>query len=376
MKWKITLTEPAIGPEEIAAIADVIDSKWLTMGEVTAEFERQFAEKMQVKHAFAVNNGTAALHLANLAVGIQPGDEVICPALTFVASANASRYCGADVVFADIISEYDLTIDPEDIEARITEKTRAITVVHYAGFTCDMAPIRALAEQHNLKIIEDAAHAPFAWDRMDGQKVFAGAMGDVGCFSFFSNKNMTTGEGGMVTTNDDELAEKIRLLRSHGMTALTYDRHKGHASGYDVVMLGYNYRTDEIHSAMGLVQLKKIDALNQKHREIYQWYRDAFSDDAHITIPFGDRDLEKATCHIMPAIVHKAYQEVKADLHTAGIQTSHHYTLIPAFSIYGGHSDVLDYQNPPILTLPLGPAMTRKDVLLIAKKIKSIIQSH
>ncbi len=376
MNWNITLTEPAIGQEEIEAIAAVIDSKWLTMGEVTAAFESKFAEKMGVKYAFAVNNGTAALHLANLAVGIQPGDEVICPALTFVASANASRYCGADLVFADVISEHDLTVDPKDIEARITDRTKAITVVHYAGFLCQMDAILSLAQKYDLKVIEDAAHAPFAWTKLaSGQRVYAGAIGDVGCFSFFSNKNMTTGEGGMVTTNDDELAEKISLLRSHGMTSLTYDRHKGHANHYDVVMLGYNYRSDEIHSAIGLAQLKKIDALNQQHRQVYRWYLDAFSDDPHVTIPFADRPLEQATCHIMPAIIHKAYQAVKSALRSAGIQTSRHYDLIPSFSIYRKTNHPANYHDHPILTLPLGPNMTQDDVLTITNLIKKTINA-
>lgn len=369
MKWKITLCEPDIGQEEIKALTNVLKSKWLTMGEVTQRFERVFAEKLGVKYAFAVTNCTVALHIANLALNIGPGDEVICPALTFVATANAVRYTGADVVFADSISEKDLTIDPEDVEAKITKRTKAIIVVHYAGFPCHMDKFVEIAKKYNLKIIEDCAHAPLAWWKFkDGTKKYVGSIGDIGCFSFFSNKNLITGEGGMVTTNNDELAEKIKLLRSHGMTTLTYDRHKGHASGYDVVMLGYNYRIDEMRSALGLVQLKKLEKNNQKRREIYRWYADAFRDNDNVIIPFTDKNLEQATPHIMPVIIKNNYQEIKQKLTNAGIQTSKHYDLIPTFTLYKGSkfkSKIKYIKN--ILTLPMYPGMEKEDVEYIKK---------
>ena len=364
MKWKITLCEPDIGQEEIKAVTNVLKSKWLTMGEVTQRFEKVFVEKLGVKYAFAVTNCTAALHIANLALNIGPGDEVICPALTFIATANAVRYTGADVVFADSISEKDLTIDLEDVETKITKRTKAVIVVHYAGFPCYMDKILEIAKKHNLKIIEDCAHSPLAWWQFkDGTKKYIGSIGDIGCFSFFSNKNMITGEGGMITTNNDELAEKIKLLRSHGMTTLTYDRHKGHASGYDVVMLGYNYRIDEMRSALGLVQLKKLENNNQKRREIYRWYAYAFQDNDNVIIPFTDRNLDQATPHIMPVIIKNNYQEIKQKLTNAGIQTSKHYDLIPTFTLYKGSkfkSKINYIKN--ILTLPMYPGMKKEDV--------------
>jgi dTDP-4-amino-4,6-dideoxygalactose transaminase len=364
MAWKIPLMDPDLGAEEIAAVTRVLESKWLTMGAVTAEFEEQFAARMNVRHAFAVTNCTAALHLANLALGLAPGDEVICPDLTFVATANAVRYTGADVVLADVVSEQELTISPADIEAKITEKTKAITVVHYAGFPCLMDEIMALARKHGLKVIEDCAHAPFAWHRFqDGSRQFVGAIGDVGCFSFFSNKNMTTGEGGMITTNDDALADKLRLLRSHGMTTLTYERHKGHASGYDVVALGYNYRIDELHSAIGLSQLQKVDRLNERRREVYRWYREALIDNKNVVVPFAHRDLEMSVCHIMPVLIRHGYDEIKARLRHAEVQTSKHYTPISSFSLYRNHAPgAQSGLADQLMTLPLGPQMTREDV--------------
>jgi len=369
MKWKITLCEPDIDQEEIEAVVSVIKSKWLTMGEVVQKFEAEFAKRVNAKYAFAVSSGTAALHIANLVLGIGRGDEVICPALTFVASANATRYTGASVVFADSISEKDLTIDPKDIEAKINDKTKAITVVHYAGFPCLMDDIIKIATKYNLKIIEDCAHAPLAWWQFkDGTRKFVGSIGDVGCFSFFSNKNMTTGEGGIITTNNDELAYKIKLLRSHGMTTLTYDRYKGHASGYDVLMLGYNYRIDEIRAAIGIVQLKKLEKNNQRRRDVYSWYIESLKNNDNIIVPFTERNLEQATPHIMPVIIKNNYWEIKKKLNDNGIQTSKHYDLIPTFSLYRNcefESKIKNIGN--ILTLPAYPAMSKEDVEYIKK---------
>jgi dTDP-4-amino-4,6-dideoxygalactose transaminase len=231
MSWQVPLADLDYGPEEERAVLDVIQSQWLTMGAVTKEFEAQFADFVGAKHALAVSNGTVALHLACLAVGLGPGDEALAPALTFVASANAIVYTGADVRFADILGPENLNISPERIEAQCSPRTKAILVVHYGGYACHMDEILAIADQHDLAVIEDAAHAPGV--RWNGKAM--GTWGDVGCFSFFSNKNLATGEGGMVVTNRDDIAEKIQLLRSHGMTSLTWDRHQGHAYSYDVV---------------------------------------------------------------------------------------------------------------------------------------------
>ena len=271
MDWLVPLADLDYGIEEEEAVLAVLRSKWLTMGAVTQEFEAQFAHLTGSKYAFAVSNATEALHLACLALGIGPGDEVIVPSLTFVATANAVLYTGAEVRFADILGPHDLTIDPAEIERLLTPHTKAVIVMHYGGYPCHMDDVMAIADHHGLSVIEDAAHAPGA--SLDGKML--GAIGDVGCFSFFSNKNLSTGEGGMLVTDRKDIADKVRLQRSHGMTTLTYDRHKGHAHSYDVLDLGYNYRIDEIRSALGLAQLKKLAVNNARRLAFTHQYREA-----------------------------------------------------------------------------------------------------
>jgi dTDP-4-amino-4,6-dideoxygalactose transaminase len=344
------------------------------MGEITAEFESAFAGKMNVKHAVAVANCTAALHLANLAAGVGAGAEVICPRLTFVATASASLYTGATVVFADVISKDDLTVCPRDIERKITSKTKAIAVMHYAGFPCLMDDILTVARRHGVPVIEDCAHAPFAWlPEAAGLRRYVGAIGDFGCFSFFGNKNMTTGEGGMLTTNDDQLAARVRLLRSHGMTSLTYDRHKGHAAQYDVTALGYNYRMDELRAAIGLCQLRKIDALNEGRRRVYRWYTELLAGSPDFIVPFAERDLDQSACHIMPVLVRREREEeVRRLLREAGVQTSRHYEPVDNLTLYRRSTQVRRlFTGFELLTLPLAAAMTSDQVEFVIQTIRA-----
>ena len=361
MDWRVPLADVKLGVEEENAVLEVLRSGWLTMGEVTQAFEQELAAFVGAKHAFAVNNATAALHLACLAVGVGEGDEVIVPSLTFVATANAVRYTGAKAVFADIESEDWLSICPRSIEEKITERTKAIEVMHYAGFACDMPEILRIAEKYNLAVIEDAAHAIGA--SLEGKAL--GTWGNVGCYSFFGNKNLTTGEGGMLVTDDDELAEKVRILRSHGMTTLTWDRFKGHASTYDVVDLGYNYRIDEIRSAIGREQLKKLPAGNARREVLVERYRKAFTEQAPaLGLPF----LEKrgvSSKHIFPVLLpervdREAFREkMKAD----GIQTSFHYPPVHHFKIYRQEGEELWMTENVArrqVTLPLFPSMTNE----------------
>ena len=343
MEWRVPLADVKLGIEEENAVLEVLRSGWLTMGAVTQAFEQELAAFVGAKYAFAVNNATAALHLACMAVGVGEGDEVIVPSLTFVATANAVRYTGAKVVFADIENEDWLCICPQAIEEKINERTKAIMVMHYAGFTCDMPAILRIAERHNLAIIEDAAHAIGA--SLDGKAL--GTWGDVGCYSFFGNKNLTTAEGGMLVTNDDHLAEKVRILRSHGMTTLTWDRFKGHASTYDVVDLGYNYRIDEIRAAIGREQLKKLPAGNARREALVGRYRQAFQVQAPtLGLPFSEK-RGVSSQHIFPILLpegadREAFREaMKKD----GIQTSFHYPPVHQFQIYREEGEPAGSEN-------------------------------
>jgi dTDP-4-amino-4,6-dideoxygalactose transaminase len=374
MEWKIPLADVKFDEKEFTAVQNVLKSGWLTMGAVTHEFEHEFAAFTGAKYAFAVNNATAALHLACAAIELGPGDEVIVPSLTFVATANAVRYVGAKPIFADITSEEDLTISPEAIERAITGHTKAIMVMHYGGYACDMPRILALAKKHNLQVLEDAAHA--SGSTLDGRHL--GTWSVAGCYSFFSNKNMTTGEGGMLVTNDDSVAEKVRLLRSHGMTSLTWDRHQGHAWSYDVVGLGYNYRIDEIRSALGRAQLAKLEGFNTRRRELTVLYRKLLSEiTPSIFIPFQDHSGISA-CHLMPVLLPEGVDRIRfmEGMKARGVQTSIHYPPIHTFSAFivekraNGNLAKTEKIGGREVTLPLYPTLTNDQVRLVVESVR------
>jgi dTDP-4-amino-4,6-dideoxygalactose transaminase len=377
MQWRVPLADLDYGEEEIQAVTEVLQSKWLTMGEVTQRFETEFARMCGAKHAIAVSNATEALHLACLALDIGPGDEVIVPSLSFVATANTVLYCGAKVRFADILSPNELTIDPNGIKQAINENTKAIIVMHYAGFPCRMKEILDVAGEYDLPIIEDAAHAAGSfW----GGKAL-GCLGDIGCFSFFSNKNLSTGEGGMLVCERDDIAEKVRLLRSHGMTSLTYDRHQGHAFSYDVLETGYNYRIDEIRSALGSVQLEKLEKNNKKRGEITQTYWEAFRNNG-IGLPFSHLKQEQFSYHIFPIMLSSEVNrnEFMIALREVGIQTSIHYRPIHTFTNYkdrytGTWLPITDYVGSREVTLPLFPTMTEEQQAYVIENVIEVIRS-
>jgi dTDP-4-amino-4,6-dideoxygalactose transaminase len=371
MNWRIPLADLDYGPAEEAAVQQVLRGKWLTMGAETQAFETRFAEAHGVKHAIAVSNATVALHLACLALGIGEGDEVIVPSLTFVATANAVRYTGAHVRFAEIVGPDHLTLSPKALEALVTPATKAIMVMHYGGYPCAMPAILAVAKRHGLAVIEDAAHAPGAWleDRA------LGTWGEVGCFSFFSNKNLSTGEGGMVVTQRDDLAEKVRLLRSHGMTSLTWDRHQGHAYSYDVVAVGYNYRMDEIRAALGVVQLGKLAANNVRRGEWTERYWQGL-EGRGVGLPFRDA-VGTPAYHIFPMLLPDGVDRYRFidKMRAAGIQTSIHYPPIHQFQAYQKlYPDVKLPVTEAVasreVTLPLYATMTEEQVDVVIEAVK------
>ena len=364
-RWHVPLSDVTVDDELVEAVLAVVRSGWWSMGPRVEEFERDFAAFCGAEHAIAVANGTAALHLALLAVGCAPGDEVVVPSLNFVAAANTIKHTGAEPVFCDIVGPEDLNLDPADVEAAVSQKTKAMIVLHYAGFPCDMAALDEIAERHGIAVVEDAAHAPGA--SLGGR--MCGTLGNVGCFSFFANKNLPVGEGGMLVTDDEELAARLRLLRSHGMTTLTWDRHRGHASSYDVVLPGFNYRLDEVRAAVGTVQLQRLPEENAGRARVAARYREALDGQQGLIMPFGADNPDRVPSHHLAVVLLREgadREAVRGALNEGGIQTSVHYPPIHTFSAYrseaGRPLPQTDAVAERLLTLPLYGRMTDEQV--------------
>ncbi len=365
--WNIQLFKLNFDSAEAEAVAKVIGSGWLSMGEETIKFESAFSGFLgEGAHCKAVSNGTAALHMALLALEVGSEDEVIIPSLTFVADVNVVTLVGAIPILADATDLDDWNMSAEAIESKITEKTKAIIVVHYAGYPCrDIVAISELCRAKGIGLIEDVAHAPGA--KIDGRA--CGTFGDIGCFSFFSNKNLSIGEGGMVSTLDPQLDKKLGYLRSHGMTTLTLDRHKGRAVNYDVAQPGSNYRMDEVRAAIGSAQLDKLPAGNVRRGELTDRYRGNLQGSV-VTIPFKNQASNFASVyHILPVLLPNNTDRVAVieALKEKGIQSSIHYPPFWDFTAYKGRfspndspvtADICRRQ----LTLPLFPTMTDYEV--------------
>lgn len=368
----ISLAMPLFDEEEKKALCSVIDSGWVTNGEKVIAFEQAFAEAHGVNEAVAVTNATAGLHLCLAGLGIGQGDYVLVPSLTFVATVNAILYVGAIPVFVDIESLNCPHISLEDARRKLTSRVKAVIVMHYAGYSVDLARWREFADVYGLFFIEDAAHAP-------GLKDVA-QFSDAAAFSFFGNKNMTTGEGGMVTALNPEMVSRIRTMRSHGMTTSTLDRHLGHAYQYDVAMLGFNYRMDELRAAVGLCQLAKLEKWNAKRRELTLIYRDLFQRHCpEVSIPFTN--THETVAHLFPVLLPDATMRntVMVKLREVDIQSSIHYLPVHHFSYYrekfpGIHLAVTEDYCSRVVTLPLYPDLHKQDLELIVSAVKAAIR--
>jgi dTDP-4-amino-4,6-dideoxygalactose transaminase len=329
----IPLSDLRLEPEDVEAVMEVLRSGWLTMGPRTQAFEQAFAEQLGARHAVAVSSCTAALHLAYLAAGVGPGDEVIVPSLTFAATASAVIYCGGTPIFADVCGPHDLGLDPRDVERLIGPRTKAVSVVHFAGYPAAVDRLRTLCDDRGLALIEDAAHSPSA--TLAGRKL--GTWGLAGVFSFFSNKILSCGEGGLLATDDDEVAQLARSLRSQAMSAGSWSRHTREADSYDVTGLGFNYRLDEPRSALLLSRLARMEADIERRREVTREYRRRLASVPGLVVPFDDASVADSSCYVMPVLVPDdgRRDEVRSRLlDEHGVQTSVFYPAVHEFSVY------------------------------------------
>lgn len=379
MTWKVQLFELNYDHREEQAVADVLKSRWITMGENTKNFEEKFRQYIGAKFLpTAVANCTAALHMALLALDIKSGDEVIISGLTFIADANVVKMVGAKPVLADVASLDDWNVSSKTIEEKITPRTKAVMIVHYGGVPCDMDAIVRLCKSKNIALIEDVAHAPGA----EYNTVKCGTFGDISCFSFFTNKNLSVGEGGMVIAKTEELNAKIKFLRSHGMSTLTLDRHQGRAITYDVLQPGLNYRMDEMRAALGLVQLEKLEEANNKRKELTLHYHGLLSGIKAVQIPFQNTSSKKLAYHIYPILLNVGInrESVFNAMKEKGIQTSIHYPSIKSFTAYQRETAQYSTPNcdsicPQELTLPLYPTMSKSMVEMVVGALDETLRT-
>ena len=357
-RWTVPLADVVVPEEDIAVVADVYRSGWLSMGPQTEALEEEFAQYVGARHALAVANGTAGLHLLCVASGLGPGDEVVVPSMTFVATVNAIAYTGATPVFADIHGLTEPWLVAGTVEAVATADTRAIMAMAYGGHPGETEGLAQLARDRGLALLEDAAHA--AGSRSGGRHL--GTFGRAGAFSFFSNKNLAVGEGGMVVTDDDDLAARMRLLRSHGMTTLTWDRHRGHASDYDVVAVGFNYRIDEPRAALARRRLARLDAEIGRRADLDARYRNLLDGTSGLALALAPVDGARPAHHLFtivldPDVERPAFREALA---ARGIQTSVHYPPAHRLSAHACAVDlpVTEAYGERTVTLPLFATMT------------------
>jgi dTDP-4-amino-4,6-dideoxygalactose transaminase len=373
--WIVPLTDVQLSEDDLAAVADCLRSGWLTMGPLTQAFEAAVADWTGVPHAVAVSSGTAALHLTCAALGLGPGDEVIVPALTFVATANAARYVGATPVLADVVSPTAPNLDPADVERRITPRTKAVVAVHMWGYPAALDALRELCDAHGLHLIEDAAQALGA--RADGAVPGAGSA--AACLSFFSKKQLCVGEGGMVLTADAAVAQRVRLLRSHAMTSGTWDRHRGHEDSYDVVDIGFNFRLDEPRAALGLSRLTRVPAAIAHRRAVVRAYRERLAGVPTITPVWDDAAVEAGSHFAFPILFDSGDARLAARkvISEHGVQTTR-YPVLHELTEYAPFAPMGSLPNAEAtatrhLTLPLSSYTTEEQVDLVVDAVRAAV---
>ena len=370
---KIPFHKPHITQNEIDSVVETMQSGWLTMGPKTIEFENVFRAYIDSQFAISVNSATAALHLALNAVGVGNGDEVIIPTNTFIATAEAVVYSGAKPILCDVEENYH-NIDINLIEQLITPRTKAIIPVHFVGNPCDMDEIKIIADHFNLKIIEDAAHAlPASYKN---KKI--GTLSDAVCFSFYATKTLTTGDGGMVTTNNSKIAEKIKIQRLHGISGDAWERYgQNNDWYYEVVDLGYKYNTTDIQASIGIIQLEKLEWMRDERKKIADKYIDAFSGKLHFII--GNNQNESSWHLFVIKIGNR--DELHQKLKEKGINTSVHFIPIhkhpyykKSFSFSDEDYPVANFVFEQSLSLPIYPGLTENEVEYIIKNVLEYVE--
>jgi dTDP-4-amino-4,6-dideoxygalactose transaminase len=375
--WRVPLTDISVPEQDVQAVLDCLESGWLTMGPRTKAFEDALSSYVGTPQAVTVSSGTAALHLSCLAAGIGPGDEVIVPAFTFVASASAPRYAGAEPVLCDVLSPYEFNIDPDDVARRITSRTRAVIAVHFCGYPAAIVALRELCDEHGLVLIEDCAQAIGATIDEAGRQV--GTVGELGAFSFFSKKQLCVGEGGMVTSADQALADRVRLLRSHAMTSSTWDRHRGHDPAYDVVDVGFNYRLDEPRAALGLSRLPRLAEGIEARRATVRAYRERLADLDGVELVFDEQAVERSSHFAFPVLLRdrETRDRFREELKAGGIQT----TWYPALQSFTEYRRYAPPEGLPRVSeaadrhcaLPLSATMTLEEVEIVVDVVRSVV---
>jgi len=379
----IPFFRPDIGEDEIAAVVETLRSGWLTMGPRTQEFESAFAQAVGAAHAIALSSGTAALHLSLDALDLQPGDEVITSTLTFTATGASIVHAGGRLILADVTPD-TLNLDPADVARKITPRTRALVPVHFAGHPAAMDELLALARQHRLTVVEDAAHSLPA--RYRGRAV--GTIGDMTAFSFYATKNLTTGEGGMLTLANAALAERSRMRRLHGMSRDAWRRYSREGSWrYDVVHPGFKYNMTDLAAAIGLVQLRRLPALHRRRCAIAALYTELLADVPEVQLPSVRPEVEPSwhlyVVRLRPERLRLQRDAVIEELRAAGVGTGVHFIPLHMLSYYADTCSCRAADLPvasaaadTLLSLPLFTLLSDDDVRYVAMSLRDILRTH